>query len=145
MGDIEKAGEMLFAPTGISDDELADILDYEIDGESAVLWCRRQDARKFKREKCAQTGTLVFSLSIRGSEKPRYFELSVIKKNLPEERQRLRKRVLRALARQIKTLSVLELSDSSRLNITSVEDEILEIVREMFAEALRGGLSEKSA
>ena len=131
-GDTALAGKMLFSPDGVTDDELAETLDFDIDGESAVLWCRRQDARKFKRERCAQSGALIFSLTKEGEEKPRYIELTNIP---PDDMPRLRQRMVRSLAREVKALFALESNDRSRLGFIPVEDEILETVREMMAAA----------
>jgi hypothetical protein len=128
---------MLFSPDGVNDDELAEILDYRIDGEEAILWCRRQDARKFKQEKCSRTGALIFSLPMEGEDKPRYYEISIINKTRPNDRYKLRKRILKLLARQIKTLVELESNNSSRLDLFPMEDEIFEIVREMLAVAVK--------
>ena len=144
-GDVHLAEQSLFAANGINDDELVEILDYQIDPESAVLWCQRQDARKFKREKCVQKGALIFSLPVEGEEKPRYFALEVIKQERPEDRQVIRKRVIKALVAHIATLIEIESIDDANGAIFKLEDEILEIVREILRDALRDKESKKSA
>jgi hypothetical protein len=128
---------MFFSEDGANDDELAEVLDFQIDGEDAVLWCRRQDARRFKREQCGKTGARIFSVPVEGEEKPRYLELSIIRKNRPAGVALIRRRVLRTLSTQIKMLVEIESIGSGNRVLFGMEDEISEIVREMLAAAVR--------
>jgi hypothetical protein len=145
VGDVILAERMLFSQDGVNDDELAETLDYQIEPESAVLWCRRQDARAFKHERCSRKGALVFSLPVEGEEKPRYYEISVIKRNRPADKQLLRKRALRSIKRQISAFIEIEYMGDTQRAIFNASDEIVEIVREMLAAAIQEKFSKKSA
>ena len=138
-GDIELAKQSLFSESGVNDDELVEILNYEIAPEAAILWCQRQDARKFKREQSVKNGALIFSIPVEGEEKPRYFALDVIKQNRPTDKKLLRKRSIRSLENSISLLVEIEMVEDAQgmlFSTEDLEDELIQIVREMLRDAV---------
>ena len=138
-GNLELAEQSLFSENGVNDDELAEMLDYEISEKAAVLWCRRQDARKFKREQSVKKGAFIFSIPVEGEEKPRYFALEVIKQNRPKDKQILRRRSMRSLENNINLLvevALVEDAQGTLFDLEDLESELIQIVREMLRNAV---------
>ena len=140
-GNVEMAEARLRSPEGVTDEELAEILDRIFDEGETERKCRLQDAREFKRDFCRKTGELIVSIRREGREIPQYLDKDFL---LPDERKRISDRVLRSMVHSARIFMELELTDpQKRLIKEDIETLLREVLRKALSET--GGRALKSA
>jgi hypothetical protein len=131
-GDVELAEARLRSPEGVTDEELAEILDRIFDDGEIERKCRLQDAREFKRDFCRKTGELIVSIRREGQEVPKYLDKTFLR---PDERKRISSRALRSMAHFAKIFMKLELTDpQKRLIHEDIETLLGEVLRKVLNE-----------
>ena len=140
-GNVEMAEARLRSPEGVTDEELAEILDRIFDEGETERKCRLQDAREFKRDFCRKTGELIVSIRRECREIPQYLDKDFL---LPDERKRISDRVLRSMVHSARIFMELELTDpQKRLIKEDIETLLREVLRKALSET--GGRALKSA
>jgi hypothetical protein len=139
--DVKTAEARLRSPEGVTDEELAEILDRVFDEGETDRKCRLQDAREFKRDFCRKTGELIVSIRRDGREVPQYLDKAFL---LPDERRRISGRALRSTVHFARIFMELELTDPQK---RLIQEDIETLLREVLRKALReiGGRDLKSA